>query len=89
MTSVGKDGGASSGWLVEKEIKGSNPAVPSDDEISAGVSWHLTREARYPWDPPAVAQFFGFCKHLPDFRSSAVPMEGLPTILDIVKAKRV
>src|SRR5207249_10347182 len=44
---------------VEKEIKGGNPAVPGDDEISPGVRWRLTRAARYPLDPPAVAQFLG------------------------------
>src|SRR5438309_1047187 len=47
------------GELVEKEIKGGNPAVPGDDEISPGVRWRLTRAARYPLDPPAVAQFLG------------------------------
>jgi len=45
--------------LVEKEIKGGNPAVPCNDEISPSVSWHLTRAARYPSDPSAVAQFLG------------------------------
>src|SRR4029077_17612860 len=49
----------SSGELVEKEIKGGNPAVPGNDEISPGVSWRLTRAARYPLDPPAIAQFLG------------------------------
>src|SRR6266436_3822177 len=48
-----------SGQLVEKEIKGGNPAVPGNDEISPGVSWRLTRAARYPLDPPAIAQFLG------------------------------
>src|SRR5712691_8733743 len=47
------------GELVEKEIKGGNPAVPGDDEISPGVSGRLTRAARYPLDPPAVAHFLG------------------------------
>src|SRR4029077_12898366 len=49
----------SSGELVEKEIKGGNPAVPGNDEISPGVSWRLTRAARYPLDPPAIAHFLG------------------------------
>src|SRR4029453_1702706 len=55
---------ARSGWLVEKEIKGGNPAVPGNDEISPGVSWRLTRPARYPFDPAAIAQFLGFCNWL-------------------------
>src|SRR5207245_2875581 len=29
------------------------------NEVSPGVSWYLTRAARYPWDPPAVARFLG------------------------------
>ena len=41
--------------LVEKEIKGCNPAVTSNDEIRPGVSWWLSRAARYPWNPPGVA----------------------------------
>src|SRR6266446_4127863 len=48
-----------SGQLVEKEIKGGNPAVPGNDEIGPGVSGRLTRAARYPLDPPAIAQFLG------------------------------
>src|SRR4029077_6130289 len=51
---------SSSGQLVEKEIKGGNPAVPGNDEISPGVSWRFTRPARYPFDPAAIAQFLGF-----------------------------
>src|SRR6476646_6280740 len=51
--------GGSSGQLVEKEIKGGNPAVPGDDEISPGVSGRLTSAARHPPDPPAIAQFLG------------------------------
>src|SRR5437867_12978709 len=47
------------GELVEKEIQGGNPAVPGDDEIRPGVRWRLTRAARYPLDPPAVAHFLG------------------------------
>src|SRR6266853_1477295 len=47
------------GELVEKEINGGNPAVPGNDEISPGVRWRLTRAARYPLDPPAIAQFLG------------------------------
>src|SRR5580704_8559866 len=48
-----------SGQLVEKEIKGGNPAVAGNDEISPGVSGRLTRAARYPLDSPAIAQFLG------------------------------
>src|ERR1700737_1181564 len=48
-----------SGYLVEKKINGGNPAVPGNDEISPGVSWRLTRAARYPLDPPAIAHFLG------------------------------
>src|ERR1700730_10566698 len=44
---------------VENEINGGNPAVPCNDEISPGVSWRLIRAARYPLDPPAIAQFLG------------------------------
>src|SRR5713226_4478818 len=43
--------------LVEKKINGSNPAVPGNDEISTSVCWRLTRAARYPLDPPAIAHF--------------------------------
>src|SRR5713101_778316 len=43
--------------LVEKKINGGNPAVPGNDEISTSVCWRLTREARYPLDPPAIAHF--------------------------------
>src|SRR5215472_15945745 len=50
---------SSSAQLVEKKIKGGDPAVPGNDEISPSVSWRLTRAARYPLDPPAIAQFFG------------------------------
>jgi hypothetical protein len=42
-----------------KRDKGRHPAVSGNDEISPGVSWRLTRAARYPLDPPAIAQFFG------------------------------
>src|SRR3989449_8839157 len=42
----------------------SNPAVSGNDEISPGVSWRLTRAARYPLDPPAIAQFLRFCNWL-------------------------
>src|SRR5437867_8770577 len=45
--------------LVEKKINGCNPAVPGNDEISTSVSWRVTRAARYPLDPPAIAQFLG------------------------------
>src|ERR1700736_1691241 len=43
--------------LVEKEVKGGNSAVPNNDEISPGLSWRLIRAARYPLNPPGVAQF--------------------------------
>src|SRR4029077_4858379 len=42
-----------------KEIKVGNPSVPGNDEISPSVSGRLTRAARYPLDPPAIAQFLG------------------------------
>src|SRR4029077_1273684 len=45
---------------VEKQIKGRNPAVPGNDEISPGVSGRLTRAARFPLEPPAIAQFLRF-----------------------------
>src|SRR6266478_2817871 len=45
--------------LVEKKISGCNPAVPGNDEISTSVSWRVTRAARYPLDPPAIAYFLG------------------------------
>src|SRR5438552_11183322 len=45
-------------------MNGGYPAVPDNDEISPGVSWRLTRRARYPLDPPAVAQFLRFCNWL-------------------------
>jgi hypothetical protein len=41
--------------LVEKKINGGNPAVPGNDEISTSVCWRLTRAARYPLEPPAIA----------------------------------
>jgi hypothetical protein len=50
---------AAQGSLSKKKIQGGNPSVPGNDEISPGVSWRLTRRARYPLDPPAVAQFLG------------------------------
>src|SRR5438309_11082213 len=40
-------------------MNGGDPAVPDNDEISPGVSWRLTRAARSPLDPPAIAQFLG------------------------------
>src|SRR5881409_1489938 len=40
-------------------MNGGDPAVPDNDEISPGVSWRLTRTARSPVDPPAIAQFRG------------------------------
>src|SRR6266446_3399671 len=45
--------------LVEKKINGCNPAVPGNDEISTSVSWRVTKAARHPLDPPAVAYFLG------------------------------
>ena len=45
--------------LIEKKINGCNPAVPGNDEISPSVSWRVTRAARYPLDPPAIAYFLG------------------------------
>ena len=45
--------------LIEKKINGCNPAVPGNDEISTSVSWRVTRAARYPLDPPAIAYFLG------------------------------
>src|SRR6266849_1550674 len=49
--------------LIEKKINGGNPAVPGNDEISPSVSWRVTRAARYPLDPPAIAYFrgLGYC----------------------------
>src|SRR4029077_17153697 len=55
---------SSSGELVEKKIKGENPAAPDNDEISPGVPRRLTGAARYPLDPPAIAQFLRFCDWL-------------------------
>jgi hypothetical protein len=67
--------GGSSGQLVEKEINGDNPAVPRNDEISPGVSRRLTRAARYPLDPPAIAQFVRFGNWLILKKSSkAIPL---------------
>src|SRR6202140_3257691 len=43
--------------LVEKKINGGNPAIPGNDEISTSVCWRLTRAARSPLDPPAIAHF--------------------------------
>jgi len=43
--------------LDEKEVKGSDSAVPNNDEISPGLSWRLIRAARYPLNPPSIAQF--------------------------------
>src|SRR2546430_12892313 len=40
-------------------MNGGDPAVPDNDEISPGVSGRLTRTARSPLDPPAIAQFLG------------------------------
>src|SRR6266568_1134938 len=43
--------------LVEKKINGGNPAVPGNDEIGTSVCRRLTRAARYPLDPTAIAHF--------------------------------
>jgi hypothetical protein len=43
--------------LVEKKVSGGNPAVLGNNEISTSVCWRLTRTARYPFDPPAIAHF--------------------------------
>ncbi|MGB7282848.1 MAG: hypothetical protein WBE13_11340 [Candidatus Acidiferrum sp.] len=50
---------ANSGQFVEEEIKGGNPAIAGNDEISPRLSWGLTRAARYPSDQPAIARFRG------------------------------
>jgi hypothetical protein len=50
---------SSSGELVEKEINGGNLAIPGDDEIGRGVGRRLTRAARDPFDPPAIAHSLG------------------------------
>src|SRR6266516_3544535 len=50
--------------FVKKEINGGNPAVAGDDEIRPGVSGRLTRTARYPSDPPAVAQLLRLSNRL-------------------------
>src|SRR5580693_455646 len=52
-----KSGRVRSGSFVEKQINGGNPAVLGNDEIGPGVSWCLTRAARYPADQPAIARF--------------------------------
>ena len=51
--------GSSSGQIVEKEIDRGNPPVPGNDEIRPSISWRLTGAARYPSDPPGIAQFLG------------------------------
>src|SRR5258707_14290849 len=33
--------------------------MAGNDEIMPGISWGLTRPARRPLDPPAIAQFLG------------------------------
>src|SRR2546425_10911057 len=43
--------------VVEKNINGGNPGSPGNDKISPSVCWRLTRAARYPLDPPAIAHF--------------------------------
>ena len=49
----------SSGAFVKKHNNVGNPAVPSNEEISPGVSWHLTKAARYPFNPSVIAQLLG------------------------------
>ena len=49
-----------SGQLVEEEINRGNPAISGDDEIRSRVCRRIARAARYPWYPPAIAQFLGF-----------------------------
>src|ERR1700692_4841405 len=51
-----------SGQLVEKEIDSGNPPVTGNEEVRPGVSRRLTRAARYPWDPPGIAQLLGLVK---------------------------
>ena len=50
--------------LVEKKINGCNPALPGNNEITTGVSWRVTRSARDPLNPPAVAYFLGLAYRL-------------------------
>src|SRR6201987_2560927 len=49
---------------IEKEIDGGNPAVPGDEEISAGVRWRLAGATRHPPDPRSVAQLFWLADRL-------------------------
>src|SRR6266853_2498569 len=71
--------------LVEKEINGGNPAVPGNNEISTGVGWRFTRTARYPLDPPAIAQFLRPGKWLiPKVRVSGLDCAG--HAIDLVAA---
>src|SRR6185503_5216674 len=50
--------------LIEKEINGCDPAVPGNNEISAGDRWLLTRSTLYPSDSPGIAQFLGLANWL-------------------------
>ena len=47
------------GKLVEEEINGGNPAIPSNDEIRTGDCWGLAWAARYPLDSPTITLFLG------------------------------
>jgi len=75
----------SSGWLVEKEINGGNPALPGNDEIGPGVSWRFTRAARYPFDPAAIAQFLGFGNRL-ILKVRVSSLDGARDPIDLVAA---
>jgi hypothetical protein len=71
--------------LVEKKINGGNPAVSGNDEISTSVCWRLTRAARYPLDPPAIAHFFRFGYWLiPKVRVSS--LDHARDLIDLVAA---
>src|SRR6266853_1261348 len=55
-----------------KRDNGGDPAVLRNDEIGPGVSWRLTRAARYPADQPAIARFRGLGNWLiSEFRVSS------------------
>src|SRR5438552_3367749 len=58
----------------------SNPAVSGNDEISPGVSWRLTRAARYPLDPSAIAYFL----RLGNWLISKVRVSGLDRARDAI-----
>src|SRR5947199_4143822 len=56
---VPKDGRVHLRVTCQKRDKRRQSGHLGKDEISPGVSWRLTRAARYPLDPPAIAQFLG------------------------------